>query len=170
MRPLAFATCPSLTKMSPFGATTTSVGPLNVSGPSLATPALAQRHQYLSFRAELERPAGLFPSLFCASVTQMLPSRSIVMPCACTNIPVPKLFNELSRRVKFENRWLASVKRPRCYRAHRNRPRSLLPTDAGGKLRPTLRDMVWIVLRVHRDCREDHRCDEGYDTREFHLK
>jgi len=40
MRPLAFATCPSLTKMSPFGATTTSVGPLNVSGPSLATPAL----------------------------------------------------------------------------------------------------------------------------------
>ena len=40
--------------MSPLGATTTSDGPLNVSGPSPATPGLPERHQDLAVGAELE--------------------------------------------------------------------------------------------------------------------
>ena len=40
IRALVSPPCPSATKMSPFGATRTSEGPLKVSGPSPETPGL----------------------------------------------------------------------------------------------------------------------------------
>ena len=45
--------------MSPLGATTTPVGPLNCPGAVAGHPGLAQRHQDVPFRAELE---NLVPS------------------------------------------------------------------------------------------------------------
>src|SRR5262245_45522567 len=89
-RPLAFATCPSVTKTSPFGATTTSLGPANDAFVSSATPALPSVISTLPSGLNMQTCPPL-PSLVCESVTHTLPSRSIDMPCGCTNMSAPKL-------------------------------------------------------------------------------
>src|SRR5215510_6831147 len=94
MRALESPPCPSATKMSPFGAVTTSLGRLNVSGPSPATPALPSVISTF--------PSGLnlntwwpLPSLPVASLAQTLPSRSTWKPCGWVNIPSPNIFKTL---------------------------------------------------------------------------
>src|SRR6185503_14989958 len=72
----------------------TSQGPLKTSVPLPATPALPS--DINSFPSGLNFRTWLpLPSLIWASVTQTFPSRSIVMPCACTIIPSPKLLTTL---------------------------------------------------------------------------
>src|SRR5262245_46858130 len=94
MRALVFRPCPSATKMSPFGATSTADGALNSSGPSPATPGLPSVISTL--------PSGLnlntwwpLPSLPRPSVTHTLPARSTCRPCGNSSSPSPKAFTSL---------------------------------------------------------------------------
>ena len=64
MRALVLPPWPSATKMSPFGATSTSEGALNVSWPVAGDAGLAERHQHLAVRAELHDQPG--PCRSCA--------------------------------------------------------------------------------------------------------
>ena len=143
--------------------------PIERVGAFLGNAGLTQRHQYLSFRAELE-------DLLAFSVLVLRvghPDVAVTVYRHAVRLhehPCAEAFNELSRRVKFENRWLASVKDPdvtariRIDRDHRPE------LHARGKLRPTLGQTVWIALCMHRNCGDDHHRDHQYDTREFDLK
>src|SRR5579863_6908436 len=85
---------PSATKMSPLGATTTSDGMLNVSGPLPATPALPSVSRTFPSGENLKTWCP-FPSFPWPSVTHTLPSLSAKMPWGNTNMPAPKLFSSL---------------------------------------------------------------------------
>ena len=80
MRSLVFSPWPSAMKMSPFGATRTSDGPLSSSWPLPATPGLpsviSTRPSGLNLIAVSPLPLPAWPS-----VTQTLPSRSMPSPC-----------------------------------------------------------------------------------------
>src|ERR1700693_2548733 len=86
--------CPSETKMSPFGATTTSVGAPNVSGPVPLTPALPSVIKTLPSGLSLKTCNPLVPSLdACSSVTHTFPCLSTKKPWGNTNIPTPQCLN-----------------------------------------------------------------------------
>src|SRR6185503_13499611 len=86
----------------------TSHGPLKTSLPAPATPALPSVIRSLPSGLNLSTWLPL-PSLICASVTQTLPSRSMVMPCALTICPCPKPFTTFpdgsKRRIGGSDRW-----------------------------------------------------------------
>jgi hypothetical protein len=66
---------PSATKMSPFGATATSLGSLNLSGAVPRTPAVPSVSSTFPSRLNLKTWCPL-PSASRASVTHTAPSRS----------------------------------------------------------------------------------------------
>src|SRR5262245_38201434 len=78
--------------MSPLGAVTTSDGSLKCVGPPPAAPAVPSLIRTFPSGDSLMTCCPLVPSLLvCASVTQMLPSRSTCNPCGNTNRPPPML-------------------------------------------------------------------------------
>ena len=76
MRALVSPPWPSATKMSPLGATRTSEGALKVSCAVAGDAGLAERHQHLAVRVELDDGVALAVVLPRPSVTHTLPSRS----------------------------------------------------------------------------------------------
>ena len=89
MRSLVFGTgkspWPSAMKMSPFGATRTSDGLLNSSGPLPATSGLP------SVISRWPSGANCVTVWFLPSVTQTVPSGAANSPCGHLNKPEPKL-------------------------------------------------------------------------------
>src|SRR5262245_40602768 len=117
--------CPSATKMSPLGATTTSDGPLKVSGPSPATPGLPS--VISTFPSELNLmtvwPLPLPP---LPSVTQTLPSRSANRPCGQLIMPAPKLVTNLPEASNF---WIGAIFEPsQVFAPHRSNTQTLVPS------------------------------------------
>ena len=94
MRALESPPCPSATKISPFGAVSTSDGRLKVSGPSPGTPARPSVKRTFPSALNFTTwwPLPSFPS---ASVTHTLPALSMWMPWGNANIPAPKLLRNL---------------------------------------------------------------------------
>src|SRR6267142_5802674 len=95
---------PSATKMSPLGASTTSVGELNASGPLPVEPGLPSVRTTLPSALYLTtvwplpttRGSSFFtPGPDTASVTQMLPSLPTYNPCGQTIVPAPQLLRYL---------------------------------------------------------------------------
>src|SRR5262245_13089799 len=86
--------------MSPLGASTTSVGELNASGPLPVTPGLPSVSTtlpsalYLTTVCPLPTTRGssfLTPGPETASVTHTLPSLPTYSPCGHTTVPAPQL-------------------------------------------------------------------------------
>src|SRR5882672_10112698 len=103
--------CPSDTKMSPFGATTTLHGSFSASGGFPATPGLPKVSSTFPSGLNLTTvwPFSFASGLFFnsrsfgprPSTTHTLPSRSTYALCGKMNIPAPKLFNSLPEESNF---------------------------------------------------------------------
>src|ERR1700719_3538226 len=94
MRALVLPPCPSATKKSPFGATSTAEGALNSSLPLPATPGLPSVISTLPSGLNLKTWWPL-PSLPSPSVTHTFPAGSTNRPCGNNMRPAPKLFTSL---------------------------------------------------------------------------
>src|SRR6202030_3724662 len=108
MRSLVLSPWPSAMKMSPFGATTTSDGPLSSLSPLPATPGLPiviiTRPAGVNFIAVSPRPLPAWPS-----VTQTLPSLSVPRPCGQLISCEPKL---TTCRPVESNFWIGAMLEP----------------------------------------------------------
>src|SRR5712675_1170558 len=90
IRALVLPPCPSLTMMSPLRATATSVGALNISGPTPATPGLPSVSETLPSGLNLMTTWPL-PLPAVLSVAHTLPWRSTWNPWGWLKRPWPKL-------------------------------------------------------------------------------
>src|ERR1700726_1866042 len=108
IRSLVLSPWPSAMKISPFGATTTSDGPLSSLSPLPATPGLpiviSRRPSGLSFSAVWPLPFSPLPS-----VTQTLPSLSVPSPCGQLISCEPKL---TTCRPVASNFWIGAMLEP----------------------------------------------------------
>ena len=109
MRSLVLSPWPSATKMSPFGATRTSDGRIELVGTVAGDAGLAERHQHPSVRGELASTVSPLPLPAWPSVTQTLPSRSANRPCGQLNRPEPKL---TTSRPVASNFWIGATFEP----------------------------------------------------------
>src|SRR5580704_8550396 len=111
--------CPSATKMSPLGATTTSVGAPNVSEPVPLTPALPSVIKTLPSGLSLKTCKPLVPSFDASSsVTHTLPCLSTKKPWGNTNIPAPQCLNSLPE--VSNSRIGSSFESPQLFAPHRS--------------------------------------------------
>src|SRR5690242_5486210 len=69
-------------------------------GPRAGHASFAERHQHAALRIELEDLMSLAFAP-CASVTQRLPSPSIVEPCGKRNMPAPIVSSSRPRALYF---------------------------------------------------------------------
>src|SRR5579864_3511115 len=117
--------CPSATKISPFGAISTSLGLLNVSGPSPATPALPSVSN--TFPSWLNSNTwSPFPFSASPSVTHTLLFLSTKRPWGRTIIPAPKLFTKFPEESNFKTG--ARLELAQEVPPHRSTTQMLLPS------------------------------------------
>jgi hypothetical protein len=139
-------------KMSPFGATRTSDGLLNSSGPLPATSGLP------SVISRWPSGANCVTVWFLPSVTQTVPSGAANSPCGHLNKPEPKLTTKRPDCVEFLNRRdvrafagfsAAAIEDPKTGAVAIDVDADCLPPDSSvRKLRPVLDDMVRVKSAV----------------------
>src|SRR5262249_52417817 len=168
MRALESPPCPSATKISPFGAVTTSHGRLKVSGPSPATPALPS--VISTFPSGLNLNYLVTLAIFAGRVGR--PDVAVAVDMETVRLiehSLAKHLQDLARRIELNDRRdvralagasPAPLKRPDIAIAVDFDPDGRTPLPTLRELGPALFNTIRIVLRVCLRCEHRHRDDD----------